>query len=238
MADTLRDPCGLLIVGAGGFGRETAQAVRGAREAGGPWRLLGFLDDDPRLAGTEVAGTPVLGGGESACELGPTRVVLCLGSVRDPLTRLRVARRLGLPAERYATFVHPSVEVSTDSAIGQGSVLLAQSVLTAAVRIGAHVAVMPRVVLTHENVVEDYATLASGVCLAGGVRVGRGAYLGAGALVREYVRIGAGSVVGMGSVVLRDIPPGQVWAGNPARRLRTLANSEAVPGTAADSGGW
>ena len=228
---------GLLIFGAGGFGRETAQAVAAARAAGGPWRLLGFLDDDPLLAGGEVAGTPVLGGADLPRSLAPAGLVLCVGSVRDPLARMRVARRVDLPTSRFATFVHPSVEVSSDSAIGPGSVLLAQSVLTSAVQIGAHVSVMPRVVFTHDNVIEDYVTVASGVCLAGGVHVERGAYIGAGALVREYVRIGAGSVVGMGSVVLGDIPSGQVWAGNPARYLRTLAFSDAATSQTTNRGG-
>ncbi len=98
--------------------------------------------------------------------------------------------------------------------------LLAHCVLTASVRVGAHVAVMPHTVLTHDDVVEDFATLAGGVRLGGAVRVGRGAYVGAGALVREHVSVGAWSLVGMGSAVLGDVPPGEVWAGAPARRLR------------------
>src|SRR5690242_21473397 len=40
----------LVIVGAGGFGRETAQAVHAINQHGGSWRLLGFLDDDPTRA--------------------------------------------------------------------------------------------------------------------------------------------------------------------------------------------
>ncbi|MBA2390657.1 MAG: acetyltransferase, partial [Geodermatophilaceae bacterium] len=46
------------------------------------------------------------------------------------------------------------------------------------------------------------------------------AYLGSGALLREGLAVGAGAVIGMGSVVLEDVPAGQVWVGNPARRLR------------------
>jgi acetyltransferase-like isoleucine patch superfamily enzyme len=30
----------------------------------------------------------------------------------------------------------------------------------------------------------------------------------------------------MGSVVLRDVPPGEVWVGNPARRLRAVTRPE------------
>jgi acetyltransferase-like isoleucine patch superfamily enzyme len=98
--------------------------------------------------------------------------------------------------------------------------VLAHTTLTASVRVGSHVAIMPHVTLTHDDQIEDFVTIASGVRLGGGVRVGFGAYLGAGALVREGVSIGAGALVGMGAVVLRDVPPGEVWAGSPARRLR------------------
>ncbi|MEU9143573.1 NeuD/PglB/VioB family sugar acetyltransferase [Streptomyces sp. NPDC048349] len=216
----------LLIVGAGGFARETAQAVRDVAAAdaarGRPprWRLAGHLDDDPALHGREVDGAPVLGGSERVHELADARVLVCVGSPRDYAVRARLVRRLGLPASRYATVVHPTAAVSGSSVLGAGSVLLAHCVLTAAVRVGSHVAVMPHAVLTHDDAVGDFATLASGVRLGGGVRVGRGTYLGAGSLVREYTAVGAWSLTGMGSTVLADVPPGEVWAGSPARRLR------------------
>ncbi|WP_078095410.1 NeuD/PglB/VioB family sugar acetyltransferase [Streptomyces sp. fd1-xmd] len=216
----------LLIVGAGGFARETAQAVRdvaaadAARGRPARWRLAGHLDDDPALHGREVDGVPVRGGSELVHELSAARVVVCVGSPRDYAVRARLVRRLGLPPERYATVVHPTAAVSGSSSVGPGSVLLAHSALTAGVRVGSHVAVMPQVVLTHDGEVSDFATLASGVRLGGGVRVGRGAYVGAGALVREYTAIGAWSLTGMGSTVLADVPAGEVWAGSPARLLR------------------
>ncbi|WP_078906827.1 NeuD/PglB/VioB family sugar acetyltransferase [Streptomyces sp. NRRL S-378] len=232
----------LLIVGAGGFARETAQAVRdvaAADAAGGRpprWRLAGHLDDDPALHGREVDGVPVRGGCELVHELPAARVVVCVGSPRDYAVRARLVRRLGLPAERYATVVHPTAAVSGSSAVGPGSVLLAHCVLTAGVRVGSHVAVMPQVVLTHEDEVSDFATLASGVRLGGGVRVGRGAYVGAGALVREYAAIGAWSLTGMGSTVLADVPAGEVWAGGPARLLRP-AGATALAELAREAGG-
>ncbi|MFV8182711.1 MULTISPECIES: acetyltransferase [unclassified Streptomyces] len=206
----------LVIVGAGGFARETAQAVADA----GEFTLLGHLDDNAALHGTEVDGVPVLGGCDLVRELPNARVVVCVGNPRDYAARARLVHRLALPVERYATVVHPTAAVSATSRIGPGSVLLAHCALTAAVRVGAHVAVMPHVVLTHDDVVEDFATLTSGVRLGGSARLARGAYVGSGALVREGTTIGAWSLIGMGSAVLGDVPPGEVWVGSPARRLR------------------
>ncbi|MFG3200923.1 acetyltransferase [Streptomyces sp. NPDC048192] len=207
---------GLVIIGAGGFARETAQAVR---DAGG-FTLLGHLDDDPALHGKEVDGVPVLGGCDMVHDLPGAQAVVCVGNPRDYAARARLVRRLGLPADRYATVIHPTAAVSASSRIGPGSVLLAHCALTAAVQVGAHVAVMPHVVLTHDDVVGDHTTLASGVRLGGGARLEPGAYVGSGALIREGTTIGAWSLIGMGSTVLGDVPPGEVWAGSPARRLR------------------
>jgi sugar O-acyltransferase (sialic acid O-acetyltransferase NeuD family) len=207
----------LVIVGAGGFARETVSAV------GTGWRLRGFLDDDPALRGTVRAGVPILGPLDLVHELPEhTRFVVCVANSRTPDIRRRIVERLGLPAARYATIVHPAAQVGAGCTVGAGTVLLAGVVLTADVTVGAHVAVMPHTVLTHDDVVEDYATIAAGVRLGGGARIGGTAYLGSGALIRESVTIGAGALVGMGAVVLRDVPARQVWVGNPAHHLRTI----------------
>ena len=55
-------------------------------------------------------------------------------------------------------------------------------------------------------------------------RICRGASLGAGAVVLPGVTIGAGALVGAGAVVTRDVAPGSVVVGNPARHLRWAAD--------------
>lgn len=213
----------LVIVGSGGFARETAAAVAALNEQGNKWHLLGYLDEDPAKHGTRVDGIPVLGGIDKLQQLPQASVVVCTGRPDNYVSRPRIVSRLELPAERYATIVHPAASVSASSSIGPGSVVLAQVVLTASVQVGSHVAIMPHVTLTHDDVIADFATLASAVGLGGNVRVGRAAYIGAGALVREGCDIGDVALVAMGAVVTRDIPARQVWAGVPARYLRDVA---------------
>jgi len=210
----------LLIVGAGGFGRETVEAVRALNAVSARWRLAGYLDDDPARHGTMIEGIPVLGGIEKLGDMPDASVVVCTGRPGNYRSRPAIVERLGLPSERYATIIHPSASVRVGSRSGPGTVLLAQTALTTAITIGSHVAVMPHVVLTHDDVIDDFATMASGVCLGGNVRVGPCAYVGAGALVRENCSIGSGALVGMGAIVTRDIPDDEVWAGVPARYIR------------------
>ena len=223
VSDPRGDSADLVIVGSGGFAREAAQAVHALNRCGADWRLLGFLDDAPTRHGQIVDGLPVLGGREHLSQVPRTSLVVCTGRPDDYTSRMRIVTALDLPAQRYATIIHPTAAISASSTVGPGSVLLAHVVLTASVRVGSHVAIMPHVVLTHDDVVEDFATLASGVRVGGGARICRAAYLGSGCLVRENRTIGAQALVGMGATVLSDVPQGEVWVGVPARRLHTAA---------------
>lgn len=54
----------------------------------------------------------------------------------------------------------------------------------------------------------------------GKVIIKAGAYLGMNVLVIKPVTIGAGAIVGAGSIVTKNIPAGEVWAGNPARFIK------------------
>jgi sugar O-acyltransferase (sialic acid O-acetyltransferase NeuD family) len=211
---------GLLLIGAGGFARETLELVRAVNAASPTWDVLGLLDDDPATHGRRIGGVEIVGPSEAVHDHPDALVCATVASPIDPGRRLRLAKRLGLPAERYATLVHPAAVVPGSAALGAGSILHATTVLTADVAVGAHVAVMPAVVLTHDDVVGDGVTFGAGARVAGGVTIEAGAYIGSGALIREDLVVGAGAVVGMGAVLTRSVPAGEVWAGNPARRLR------------------
>jgi sugar O-acyltransferase (sialic acid O-acetyltransferase NeuD family) len=210
----------LLIIGGGGFARETLELVRAVDHAEPGWDVVGILDDDPAFHGLEIHGVEVIGPVEAVAEHPDALVCACVASPDDPLRRLALVKRLDLPVERYATLVHPAAVVAASATLGPGTVVHATSVLTADVELGAHVALMPAVVLTHDDVVGDGVTFGAGARVAGGVTIGAGAYIGSGALVRESLTIGPGAVVGMGAVVTGPVPAGEVWAGVPARRLR------------------
>lgn len=212
----------MLIVGAGGFGREAAEVVRAINSVSPRWDLLGFLDDDSAVQGHDVGGVPVLGTISQLSDFPDARVVISTGHPGNYFTRKRIVKRLGVPVERYATLVHPSVTVPFSATVGPGSVLLAGVVLTTGLAVGSHVVVMPGVVFTHDDEVGPFTTFGAGAMLAGEVAIGEGAYVGSAVAIRQRVTIGAWSLVGMGSVVLEDVPAAEVWAGVPARRIREL----------------
>lgn len=52
------------------------------------------------------------------------------------------------------------------------------------------------------------------------IRIGNGAWIGCGAIILKGVTIGDGAIIGAGSVVTKDVAPEEIWAGNPARRIK------------------
>lgn len=85
--------------------------------------------------------------------------------------------------------------------------------------IGPDVWLMKSVHVGHDAVLERDVEIAPLSSIGGFVRIGAGATLGQGVIVKPYVTIGAGARIGMGGIVVHDVPAGEVWVGNPARRL-------------------
>ncbi|WP_334123381.1 NeuD/PglB/VioB family sugar acetyltransferase [Glutamicibacter sp.] len=201
----------ILLVAASGLARETLASI----ESTGDHEVVGVLDDNPSLHGKMLGQVPVLGGIELARER-DEQLLICAGKGRS---RDAIAARLGLDDSRYATHVHYSAFLGAGTLLGAGCIVLAGCVATTAVRIGRHGVLMPHALLTHDDSLGDYVTLAAGATLAGAVKVGHRAYIGSNATVRENLSLGDDTVLGMGSALLEDIPAGQTWVGTPAAML-------------------
>ena len=72
----------------------------------------------------------------------------------------------------------------------------------------------------HDCQIGKNCIIAAGTVIAGFVVVEDDVYIGVHASIKNRVRIGKGAKIGMGAVVIRDVPPGAIVAGNPAEFLK------------------
>jgi sugar O-acyltransferase (sialic acid O-acetyltransferase NeuD family) len=205
----------LLILGAGGHGRVVADAAGESKD----WSDIAFLDDG-------------YGHGEYSLPWSVIGKFADFSSVRKHYTdavvaignnelRLSLIDNLMSDSRPYVvpTIVHPKATVSRFATLGEGTVVLAGSVINAGATVGRGCIVNTSSVVEHDCVLEDGVHVSPGACIAGQVHIGKGTWIGLGSRVRERLRIGSGVVIGAGSVVVEDVDDSITVVGIPARIL-------------------
>jgi acetyltransferase EpsM len=211
----------ILVIGAGGHGKEIGSYVRALSDAGALVRLAGYFDDG-RPAGP-FARSSVVGALADIPEYlnrHPDTSFGYITAVGDNQTRIRLAHQLEtFRSTRFSpwTAIHPRAIVGDDAQIGEGTCVGPGAVITAGVVIGKHCIVNVNGSVSHDCVIGDFVNVNPRVAVCGNVKLGRGAYIGAGSTVLPNLSIGAEAIVGAGAVVIRDVPPRVTVVGVPAR---------------------
>ncbi len=204
----------LVIVGAGGFGRETVDTVRAINLVEPTWNIVGVLDDSPsdeNLGRLSALGLTHLGGWESLPK--GAAVALCIGS---PEARSRLAARLG-PDVQTPSLIHPSTTTGSLFRHGDGLITLAGVSIGTNVQVGRHVHLNAHVVVGHDTCLEDVVSINPNATISGSCRIGERVLVGAGSVVLQGVRVETGATVGAAACVTRDVSHFQVVKGVPAR---------------------
>lgn len=209
----------LVIWGSGGHAREICDLAAALAADGGPYRLIGLLDDDPARHGREVDGHPVLGG-EDWLRGRATRPALVIGVGRSR-ARAGIARRLASLGLDLPALVHPSAVLTGRVHLGAGTMVAAGAVLTTGVTLGDHAHVNVGASLSHDVELGPCASVGPGSRLTGAARLGEGCDLGAGVVLIPSISVGEWSILGAGAVVTRDLPANVTAVGAPARVVRT-----------------
>ena len=209
----------VVIVGAGGFGREVLEIFKDQNRVSTTWDILGFIDENKELHGKIVNGYPVLGGLDWVRKHNNDNLG-CVCAIGICETRKRVVERLQEIGVNFYNAIHPSVIISEFVDLGQDVIICAGSILTVNIKIGDHVHVDTNCTIAHDAVIESYCRLGPGVRINGENHLGEGVYVGTGATFIQQVSVGTWSTIGAGSVVTEDIPEKVVALGVPTKIIR------------------
>jgi sugar O-acyltransferase (sialic acid O-acetyltransferase NeuD family) len=196
----------LVIVGAGGVGRECLDAAQALQLT-----VRCFVDDARQ--GERVRGLPVVA--PASLDDGVEYVI----GIADPGARSRIAQLLDGRGCVAAVLVHPRATVAPETELGEGCVVFGGAYVSSSVRLGRHTQVQYNATVGHDAVLGDRVTVLPGANVSGSVTLEDDASVGSGAVVLQGRRVGAGAYVGAGAVVTRDVAPGAVVVGSPARPL-------------------
>ena len=211
----------IIIYGAGGFARELAWFFESARDPDKPRQVVCFVDDNPLTHGTLINNIPAMDLLSARGRFPGAKIVLGIGASK---TRQILAERVVALGFEFATFIHPRVEIAPWVEVGEGTVICPGCTLTTNIKIGRHVQINVNCSITHDDILDDYTTLAPGVHVSGAVHLGQRAYVGTGAVIingtlDQPLIIGDDAVIGAGACVVKSVPPGITVVGVPARPL-------------------
>lgn len=211
----------LYIIGAGGFGRETAWLTERINEVAPAWKIRGFIDDDTELHGNKTDGYTVVGGCNYLLTLKKDYWVVCaVGNVK---TRKEIIERISsFPMLHFATVIDPDAKISERVSVGEGSIICAGNIITVDVQIGRHAIINLSCTVGHDAALEDFVTLYPGVNISGNVSVGESTEIGTGTKVIQGKKICSDTIIGAGAVVVKDIEEFGAYVGVPAERITKL----------------
>lgn len=209
----------LIIIGAGGLGRETAWMVERINAVNPEWNLLGFIDDKPNLKDKIIDGYHVLGNSVDVATYPDAYFICAVGNAK--IRKSAVAKIKKIYPVKFATLIDPAcVYCKERTTFGEGCIICANTYITIDVKVGNHVYFGADGTIGHDTRVGDFVTCYPGVNLSGSTRVGNESELGAGTVVIQGLSVGEKAIVGAGSVVIRDLPNDCTAVGAPARPIK------------------
>jgi sugar O-acyltransferase (sialic acid O-acetyltransferase NeuD family) len=212
----------LLIVGAGGFGREVLKWVHDISQSQiVDWEIGGFLDSNPNALDGFNVSLPILGDPWHFMPAFNDRFVCAIG---NPSTKLRLCRHLKAQGAQFTTLIHPMAVIGPECTIGEGCFFCPGAIVTGYATLGAFVMLNVYATVGHDATIGDGCTLSGHTDVTGFARLGEGVFLGSHATVLPRAVVGDYAVVGAGSAVVRTARAQATVMGVPAKQITGFAS--------------
>lgn len=209
----------IVIIGAGGFGREVLDIFDACNQNKPDYDVLGFIVEAKYGApGTIVNDKLILGDFNWLEQYKNEVYVIC--AVGLPHLRQRLVQKANKVGCRFCSIIHPNTILTRWVKIGEGVIISAGCILTNQIYIENHVQINLDCTIGHNTILHNFSTLAPGVHISGNVTIGDGSYIGTGVNIIEKLSIGEWSVVGAGSTIIRDVPPNTTVVGLPGKVIK------------------
>lgn len=206
----------IVIIGAGGVGRETAWIIEQINIRKPTWNIIGFVDDNEEVWNSEINGYKVIGNLSylNALENKPYVII----AIANYKVKKSIVNKLE-DRFQFATIIHPDVYLNRTVEIGKGSIVYPGVIMTTNISIWKHVIISPKCGIGHDSIIKDYASILWNVNISGFDIIEEGTIIGSGATIIQNKRIGSEAIIGAGSVVVKDIESASTNVGVPTKKI-------------------
>jgi sugar O-acyltransferase (sialic acid O-acetyltransferase NeuD family) len=188
----------LIIIGAGGFGREVYDLSLNSFGYKETFVVKGFLDDRDGILDNFNNYPPILSSVENY-KINKNDVFIC--ALGNGQLKQKYVDKIKQKGGTFITLLHKSSKLGQNTIVGEGCIIAQNVIVTCDVKIGNFVTLQPFTMISHDCVIGNYCHLNSFVVMGGGSSIGdfvtaqASSVLLSGAKVANNTEIGACSAV-------------------------------------------
>lgn len=207
----------IILIGGGGHCKSVIDVI----EAQGKFNILGVLDIPEKL-GKSLLVYKYIGTDPDIPELVKQcpNFVITAGQIQSPALRMKLFNELVEAGGRLPTVISPTAQVSKYARIGQGAVIMHQSIVNADSQIGDNCIINNKVLIEHDAQVGNHCHISTGAIINGAVKIGNRCFIGSGSVMVHGVFAADDVTIGAGATVTKNITEAGVYVGSPARRIK------------------
>lgn len=212
----------IAIYGAGGFGKEVACLIRRINDSHSEpvWNLIGFFDDG-KEKGEKISHYGICLGGME--ELNQYKSELCVTiAIGSPKIVKKVVDNINNPKIVFPNLIHPTAVFVDEQSftIGKGNIIQGGCSFSCDVKIGDFNVFNGIVILGHDDIIGSFNSFMPDVKVSGEVTIGDCNFFGVASIILQQMKIGDGIRLGAGSVLMTKPKDGELYIGNPAKRMK------------------
>ncbi|MDG0947444.1 acetyltransferase [Bacillus paranthracis] len=213
----------IVVIGSGGFSKQVIEIIEQLNLINPEYKLLGIIDDNKSLVGTEVLGYEVIGDTDYIKQLSKQQKIQGVIAIADGEIREHISRKLN--DVQWVNLIHPSAVVSNYTKLGEGNIICAGVVINPECEMGNHSHINIGSTLGHDVLMLDYVTVMPGSKISGNVNLKSKSMVGTGATIIQGVTIEENVILGAGTVVTKNTKPNYLYVGVPAKEKKSLVNA-------------
>lgn len=208
----------LIIIGAGGNGREIAWIAKRRNRISRTWKSISFVDNNNLLVNTRIENIPVIGNIEYLLSIDKYTDVIC--SIANPKIRKMLISQVSSNSKiNFPMLIDPTATIAESVKIMEGVVIGINTVISLNSRIERFTLINTGCTLGHDFTSGEYVSIYPGVNIAGHVTLEKNVQVGSGSQILQGLIINSDSFIGAGAVVVKNITSSGIYIGIPARKL-------------------
>ena len=210
----------IVLVGGGGHCRSVIEVIESAQE----YEIVGIVDKKEKI-GEKVLNYPILWDEDQLTSLAKQyqNFVITVGQIKTSKVREQFFKKVKDAGGRLPVIIAPTAYVSNHCTISEGTVVMHHALINANAKIGKNCIINSKSLIEHDVTIGDHCHVSTNATVNGGVKITDSVFIGSGSVINQEVSIGENSIIASGSVVIGDVKQDQVYAGNPAKFIKSLA---------------